>query len=42
MPVNAADASLKDRQEPMKEEKERLPTVCEGCKRKRSSYGQGN
>ena len=34
MPVNSADPSFKDREKSMKDGKERLPTVCEDCRRK--------
>ena len=38
MPVNTRDPGLKDQQKAMKDGAVHLPTVCDGCKKRRSSY----
>ena len=42
MPVNTANPEIIGREKEMRDGKGPLPTVCEMCKRRRSSDGQGN
>ena len=37
MPVNTRDPELKDQQKAMKDGTAHLPTVCDGCKKRRSA-----